>query len=149
MDHQPLVPLQLLATEWDAPIEELANQLADNLITDNLGIRHVRRADAAQLLAQRQAQAHADAQADAAYREHLDTMLAPTLARVAAIQRAQRAARADGQIDSNTPALAAMRMNDPDGRLEQKGRLFDELLNAGNRGEYGTMHRFTPQEAQP
>jgi hypothetical protein len=147
---QPLVPLQLLASEWDTTSEALATELGDNLITDDLGIRYAARSDAAQLLAQRQAQAQADAQADAAYREHLDAMLAPTLSRVDAIQRAQHAARADGQIDRDTPAFVAMTMGDPNNRLEAAGRRFDDMLNTARAGNYGTMYKFTPnQEAQP
>jgi hypothetical protein len=149
MDHQPLIPLQLLASEWNTTVEELIADLSPDQITVDVGVRYIARTTAVELLGRRNRAAQAQAQADAAYREHLDAMLAPTLRRVAAIQAQQRAARADGQIDRDTPAFVAMTMGDPNTRLERKGRLFEELLNAGNRGEYGTMHRFTPQEVQP
>jgi hypothetical protein len=143
------IPLRLIADEWGTSVEALISELGpDRLLIDDLEIRHISVDDARELLAARKAREARQRQEDEQHREHLDAMLAPTLARVQAIQAQQRAARADGQIDSDTPALAAMRMNDTDTRLEQKGRLFEELLNAGNRGEYGTMHRFTPQEAQ-
>jgi hypothetical protein len=68
---------------------------------------------------------------------------------VAAILAKQHAQRADGQIDRETTALATMRMNDPDNRLEAAGRRLDDMLNAGRAGNMGTMYRFTPQEVQP
>jgi hypothetical protein len=143
------IPLRLIADEWGTSVEALISELGpDRLLIDDLEIRHISVEDARELLAARKAREARQRQADEQHREHLDAMLAPTLARVQAIQAQQHAARADGQIDSDTPALAAMRMNDTDTRLEQKGRLFEELLNAGNRGDYGTMVRLSPQSQE-
>jgi hypothetical protein len=122
----------------------LAADLNPGAIHTDLGIRYITRHTAQELLERRNRAAQARAQADAAQREHLDAMLAPTLARVQAIQRAQLAARANGQIERDTPAFVAMTMGDPNNRLEAAGRRFEDMLGAGRAGNYGSMYRFNP-----
>jgi len=133
------IPLALLAMEWGETPEALAADLNPGAIHTDLGIRYITRHTAQELLERRNRAAQARAQAEAAQREHLDAMLAPTLARVAALQ-------ANGDIDRDTPAFVAMTLSDPNSRLEAAGRRFDDMLGAGRRGEMGTMYRFNPTE---
>jgi hypothetical protein len=37
-----------------------------------------------------------------------------------------------------------MTLGDPNNRLEAAGRRFEDMLDAGRRGEMGTMYRFNP-----
>jgi hypothetical protein len=67
---------------------------------------------------------------------------------VAALQAQEHALRANGAIDASTPALVAMTMGDTNDRLEAKGRLFDELFNAGRAGHYGTLYKFNPHHQE-
>jgi len=140
------IPLALLAMEWGETPEALAADLNPGAIHTDLGIRYITRHTAQELLERRNRAAQARAQAEAAQREHLDAMLAPTLARVAALQTKQHAQRANGDIDRDTPAFVAMTLSDPNSRLEAAGRRFDDMLGAGRRGEMGTMYRFNPTE---
>jgi hypothetical protein len=150
--HTDLLPLALLATEWGETPEALAADLNPSAIHTDLGIRYITRHTARELLERRNRAAQARAQAQAAQREHLDAMLAPTLARVQAIQAKQHAQRANGDIDSGTPAFVAMTLGDPNNRLEAAGRRYDDMLNAGRAGNYSSMYKFQPtpnQEVQP
>jgi hypothetical protein len=141
------VPIQLLAAEWGTSVEALISELGPGrLITDELEIRHTTVSDALELLAQRKAR---DARQRGEEQERLVTMAAmqqPVIARVRAIQAKQRAQRAAGEIDADTPALVAMTLGDPNTRLEAAGRRFEDMLNAGRQGNYGTMYKFNPQQ---
>jgi hypothetical protein len=144
------VPLQLLAAEWGTTVQALVNELgADGVLTDDLEIRHTTATDARTLLAQRKSRDARQRQEDEQRRAAMAAMQQPVLDRVAALQAKQHAQRVNGEIDANTPALVAMALGDPHTRLEAAGRRFDDMLNAGRRGEMGTMYRFNPeQEAQ-
>jgi len=143
-DSTDTVPLALLAGEWDMDVDTLAGQLGERVIIDDLEVRHVRRTDAAELLEQRRAQAQARAEAETAHRERLAALQRPILNRVAAIQAHQLAQRANGDIDSGTSALSAMRMADTDTRLTAAAGRLDELLHAGKQGHVGYLHRLEP-----
>jgi hypothetical protein len=136
------IPLRLLADEWGIPADTLANQLGDAVITDAVRIRHVSVTAAIALLERLDAEAARQRLEDEQWRAAMATMQQPVLARVAALQAKQYAQRATGQIDSGTPALVAMTMDDPNSRLEAAGRRTDELLTAAKAGHYGVMHTF-------
>jgi hypothetical protein len=140
------VPLQLLASEWDLSAEELITQLgADKVLTDVLGIRHVRAVDAAALHNRRNAEAQRHREADEARAAVMAKDFAAQQARLQAIQAQQAPLIAH---DPSQPALAVMMGSDHDSRLEQAGRRFDEYLGMERRGEIGTMTRLTPQPPQ-
>jgi hypothetical protein len=137
-----VIPLALLAIEWETSAEALIADLSPDRVLVDVGVRYVRRSDALELLERRNAAAQAAAEAQAAQCERVAAMQRPILARVEAIQRQQLAQRTDDVL----PALVAMKMNDPDNRLEAAGTRFDEMLGAARRGDFGTMHRLDPEK---
>jgi len=140
------IPLQLLATEWGVAADTLAAQLGDAIVTDCQRVRHVAIQDACKLLEQLDAEAARQRLEDEQHRAAMAAMQQPVIDRVQAIQAKQHAQRANGEIDADTPALVAMTMGDPNNRLEAAGRRFDDMLNAGRAGHYGTMYKFNPEQ---
>lgn len=141
------IPLSLLASEWGVKPEQLIADLgADQIVTDDLAIRHVRRSDAAVLLERRQRQAADRAARDAARRAALGEQSNRLHRRVRALKHHQARLRANGTYAPDLTAHGVMCGAEKEGQLARKGRYFDELLGAGNRGDYGTMHTFHPQK---
>jgi hypothetical protein len=140
------IPLALLAIEWETSAEALIADLSPDRVLVDVGVRYVRRSDALELLERRNAEVRVRAGAEAAHRERIAALQRPVLERVQAIQAQQRQMRADGDIGSDTPALVAMAMGDTSDRLTAASERMDELLGAAKRGDYGTMHRYTPEK---
>jgi hypothetical protein len=141
-DDHATVPLQLLATEWGLSPEELITALgADRVLVDALEIRHVRVADAQQLLTKRNAEAARHREADEVRRAAMDRDSAAQQARLHAIQAQQAPLIAS---DPSQPALAVMMGRDHNNQLERAGRHFDEYLRIERSGAVGTMTKFTP-----
>lgn len=133
------VPLSLLAAEWGTTTEALISQLGpDQPLTDDLGIRHIRRRDAARLLEQRQASEARKREADARHRAGIAAQLEPTRARVAALKERAAQFHRDGHSDMSAFEMmaAADKAADLDGYASRR---MDALL----RGESGG-YRLTP-----
>jgi hypothetical protein len=143
-DDHATIPLQLLASEWGLTPEELIAQLgADKVLTDVLGIRHVRAVDAAALHNRRNAEAQRHREADEARKAQAAQEFSAQQARLQAIQAQQAPVIAH---DPSQPALAVMMGADHASRMEQAGQRFDEYVGIQHRGEIGTMTKLSPQE---
>jgi hypothetical protein len=141
------VPLQLLASEWGVDSDALAAQFGDAVIVDDLEVRHVRCADAAELLGCRRAEAARHAEATEVRNAEAAQEFAAQQARLEAIQRRALVVHAS---DPTLDAYGVMVSGDRNERLEAASERLDELLTAGrNNNVMGTMHRYVPQEAQP
>jgi uncharacterized protein (DUF3084 family) len=144
MSNDPTtVPLTILAQAWSLTPEALAAQLgADAIVTDILRIKHVRVTDACKLLEQRDAEIARHAAADEARNAEMAAQHAAQQARIQAIQRRSLAARVE---DPTLSALAVMRGDDRDERLDAASERLDEFLGIGP-DDFGTMHRYTPTQ---
>ena len=139
----PISLAELVAEGFASSIDDLAARLDGSEYLDDIGRRVVDRDVARQLFTQRAAWAAADAAERAARADQPN----PNIERVRAIQARQRQLRAEGAIDHNATALGAMIVAENDTTdLDRAGRRWDELVDAERRGDFGTMHRFTPQE---
>jgi hypothetical protein len=141
-----VIALRLLAEEWGEPIEALIADLSPGQVLVDAGVRYVARSTAIELLARRNEAAAARAEADARRFAEADAMMEPTRRRVAAIAARQRQLRAEGTIDANTSAVAAMRIDDADERLTASAERLDELFQSARRGDYGVLHRYQQEE---
>jgi hypothetical protein len=142
------VPLMILANSWATTPEALTAELGDAVIvTDALRIQHVPVTAALAALAKRDAQAARRRAADEKRNTEMATASAAQQRRIQAIQAQQHAQRANGDIDRDTPAFAAMAMGDTNERLSASAERFEDMLGASRAGHYGTFHKLNPKEA--
>jgi hypothetical protein len=141
MNDNPTIPLRLLADEWGIPVDVLADQFGDKIITDTLRIRHINVVDAIALLEARDLEAARHRAADEVRNAEIARGYAAQQARLQAIAARAAAARAS---DPGMSPYAIMVAGDPDDRLDASSERLDEMLSAGSRGDVGVMHRITP-----
>jgi hypothetical protein len=151
---ETLIPLSHLALDLDTTTTDLAAQLADQVLTDDLGRLAIDRSTARDMIALHQAQqrALADRQAEEAARHAVEQQRAQRQQAAEAKAREAREAR-QRQLRQDNPGLTALELmmlddSDPSGRRSAAGRRFDELINAQNRGDAGTFHRISPQQQE-
>lgn len=138
------IPVALLAGEWNIPIETLINLIgADRLITDDCGIRKVRRTDAAALFEQRQAEAAARAEAHARWLAELSAESNARTARIKALQEHQEQLVASGAVAPGVSALELMMGAEKQASLDgHASRKIDFYLS----GRAGEGHSLSPPE---
>lgn len=134
--ENPYVALTLVALELDVPANELAAQLGDRVILDNIGMRVIARTLAADVIAEHQARAHAQRQRHEEFARKHSAYIAA--------QRAQLRARAHTtqqllSVDPTLDPYALMVGADTAAQLERKGRRLDALFAGISEG-----HRISP-----
>ncbi len=148
MTDDLLIPLSVLALDLHTSAAELADQLADRVLVDDLGRPAIDRSVARQLITEHQAAQQAAQQAAAARREADEAkrqrvaQLAPVInrpaERVRAIQARQEAMRAAGQLDPGDTlaaiGLAAEVAERDERRFDAKADLTADLMAGRSTG---------------
>jgi hypothetical protein len=139
-----LVSLSHLALDLDTTAAELSARLADNVLLDDLHRAAIDRDTARALIIEHQDKLAAEAtrahEADAAFRQHLAAIQAPTFARIAAIQAGQAKLREQGLIDGTTPAARREKRRWPTGRAGRRES------NSGSRERGARRRRDVPRD---
>jgi len=134
-----LIPLaELVAEGFAENIAALANRLDGSVFLDDIGRRCTTRDIARGMFVERAAEQ------EALQRQREEMAAQPNLSRrrVRALQARQAALRQEGLIAADTPASIVLAAGDRNSNLERAGRMRDELISAGNRGDFGVMHIF-------
>lgn len=142
LDLDSLVPLAVLAAELDTTAAELARRIGDdNVFLDGTGFRCTTEAQAAALIADRNARAERERQRRHAQRQPaLDT--AQLRQRVQAIAAKQRElANALDGVDLSSSALARVTADDQAERIARSSSNLDDYLSGDM-----TYHRIRTEE---
>lgn len=151
MKEQPLIALSVLALDLgDITATDLATQLADRVLVDDLGRPAIDRATARDMITAHQTQ----------LRTQADHQRAEAARQATEHERAQRQQAAEAtareeceqrqrQLRQDNPGLTALELMmldnpDPSGRRGAAGRRFEEIVAAQNRGDIGVFHRLSP-----
>ena len=136
MNDDLLIPLSVLALDLHTTATELADQLADQVLADDLGRPAIDRPIARQLIAEHQDKlakaAAAQRERAEAHRQRMAAIPDPA-ARVKALQRQAAARRAAGLWDDNLSAFEQMIADDDAARREASTKM-DDYLNATGTG---------------
>lgn len=119
--------------------------MADSILVDDAGLRCLPAATVRELIDQRARQAEADRQRAAARQASMPDVGGQLRRRLAARAQAQRELLRENP-DMPAQQVMALSAHEHDSNMARAGRRHDELITAQRRGEYGTMHRFTPQK---